>query len=96
MHCLLLADQLRTQDQHLLLADLQFLTGSVQLIQKHLVSWRAWGPGTCSSFAKQTSPHICQVVSQLLVLRLELLTLRGSTVQELGTDQSYDQINGST
>lgn len=77
----LLANQLGTQDQHLLLADLQLLTGSIELVEEHLVSGRTRCPGPRGRVAKQALPHLCQVVSQLLVLRLQLLTLRGKTVQ---------------
>lgn len=68
VHGFLLADQLRAQDQHLLLADIQFLTGGVQLLQEHLVSRRARGPGACSCVTQQALPHLHQVMFQLLVL----------------------------
>lgn len=68
VHGLLLTDQLGAQDQHLLLADLQFLTGGVELFQEHLVSWRARSTGACSSVTEQTFPQLLQVMFQLLVL----------------------------
>lgn len=68
LHGFLLADQLGAQDQHLLLADLQLLAGGVELIQEHLVSWRAWCPGACRCVTQKALPHLCQVVFQLLVL----------------------------
>ncbi|PWA18858.1 hypothetical protein CCH79_00004840 [Gambusia affinis] len=80
VHGLLLADQLGPQDQHLLLADLQLLTGSVELIQEHLVSRRARRAGARGRTAQQALPHLGQVVPQLLVLRLQLLTLRGERI----------------
>lgn len=68
VHGFLLADQLGAQDQHLLLADVQLLTGSVELLQEHLVSWGTRGPRTCSCVTQQALPHLCQVMLQLLVL----------------------------
>lgn len=68
VHGFLLADQLGAQDQHLLLTDLQLLTGGVELLQDHLVSWGARGPGACSWVPQQALPHLRQVMLQLLVL----------------------------
>lgn len=76
VHGFLLADQLGAQDQNLLLADVQLLTGGVELVQEHLVSRGARGPRVCSCITQQALPHLCQIVFQLLVLRLQLLTLR--------------------
>lgn len=81
VHGFLLADQLGAQDQHLFLADVQLLTGRVELVQQHIVGWRAWGPRGCSCITQQTPPHLCQVMFELLVLRLQLLTLRSESVQ---------------
>lgn len=75
VHGFLLADQLGAQDQHLLLADVQLLAGGVELLQEHLVSWGARGPGACSCVTQQALPHLRQVMFQLLVLGLQLLTL---------------------
>lgn len=84
VHGFFLADQLGSQDQHLLFADLQFLTGGVQLVQEHLVSRRTRRPGTCGCITQQAFPHLCQVMLQLLVFRLQLLTLQDDKVQHHG------------
>lgn len=76
VHGFLLADQLGAQDQHLLLTDVQLLTGGVKLLQEHLVGRRAWGGRVCRCVTQQALPHLGQVVFQLLVLRFQLLTLR--------------------
>ena len=68
MHGLLLADQLRAKDQHLLLSDIQLLAGGVELIQQHLVSRGARGPGVCSSTTQQALPHLSKIMFKLLVL----------------------------
>ena len=83
VHCFLLADQLGAQDQHLLLADLQLLTGGVELVQQYLVSRGARGPSACSCITQQALPHLCQVMFQLLVLWFQLLTLRGEKIRGL-------------
>lgn len=81
VHGFLLADQLGAQDQHLLLTDLQLLAGGVELLQHHLVSWRARGPGACTCFTQQALSNLHQVMFQFLVLRLQLLTLRSEKIQ---------------
>lgn len=81
VHCLLLADQLGAQDQHLLLTDLQLLTGGVELLQDHLVGRGARSPGAFSCVTQQASPDVHQVVLQLPVLRLQLLALRSEKIQ---------------
>lgn len=68
VHSFLLADQLRAQDQHLLLADVQLLTGGVELLQEYFVSRGARGPCACSCVTQQALPHLRQVMFQLLVL----------------------------
>lgn len=80
LHGFLLADQLGAQDQHLLLTDVQLLTGGGELLQEHLVSRRARSSGAGRRIPQKTLPHLCQVVFQLLVLGLELLTLRSQSV----------------
>lgn len=89
LHGFLLANQLGAQDQHLLLADVQLLTGGVELIQEHLVGWGAWSPSACSRITQQALPHLCQVVFQLLVLRLQLLTLRGERHERYSQDRKW-------
>lgn len=76
VHCLLLADQLRAQDQHLLLAHVQLLAGGVELLQEHLVRRRARRRRAGGAVAQQALPHLGQVVLQLLVLRFQLLALQ--------------------
>lgn len=85
VHGFLLADQLRAQDQHLLLADVQLLTGGVELLQEYFVSRGARGPCACSCVTQQALPHLRQVMFQLLVLWLQLLTLRSERVKCQGT-----------
>lgn len=80
LHGLLLADQLGAQDQHLLLTDVQLLAGGGQLLQEHLVGGRARRSGAGRRVAQEALPHVGQVVFQLLVLRLQLLTLRSGSV----------------
>lgn len=80
VHGFLLADQLGAQDQHLLLTDLELLTGGVELLQNHLVGRGARGPGARSCVTHQALPDLLQVMSQLLVLGLQLLTLRSKKI----------------
>lgn len=87
VHGFLLADQLGAQDQHLLLADFQLLAGGVKLFQEHLVSRWARGTSACGCITEKTPPHLFQVVFQLLVLRLQLLALRGERSE--GFSQNY-------
>lgn len=76
VHGFLLADQLRAQDQHLLLAHVQLLAGGVELLQEHLVRRRARRRRAGGAVAQQALPHLGQVVLQLLVLRFQLLALQ--------------------
>lgn len=80
LHGFLLADQLGAQDQHLLLTHVQLLTGGAELLQEHLVGRRARSSGAGRRILQKTLPRLRQVVFQLLVLRLELLTLRRPSV----------------
>ncbi|TNN37793.1 hypothetical protein EYF80_052042 [Liparis tanakae] len=79
---------LGAQDQHLLLPDLQLLTGGVELLQDHLVGRGARGPGACSRVTQKALPDVHQVVLQLLVLRLQLLALRREKIQRGGETPS--------
>lgn len=68
LHGFLLADQLGAQDQHLLLTDVQLLTGGGELLQEDLVSGGARGSGAGGRVTQKALPHLRQVMFQLLVL----------------------------
>lgn len=76
LHGLFLTDKLRAQDEHLFLPHLQLLVGGVQLIQQDSVRRRTRSSGTGLSAASQRLTHLIQMMFELLILRLQLLTLK--------------------
>ncbi len=68
LHGLFLTDELRAQDEHLLLPHLQLLVGGVQLIQQDRVRRRTRSGRTGISAASQRLTHRIQIMFELLVL----------------------------
>lgn len=69
-------DYLRTQNEHLLLAHLQFLIGGLELAQQQVVALlQLVGVVALGRAVRHCLTQLIQVILQLLVLRFKLLPL---------------------